>query len=246
MKLLSAIGALALLLSASGVQAITADELIAKNIEAKGGSDKIKAIETLKLEGKLQFSGGNFSVELGYVQYQKRGGKYRNDASLQGLDAVTAYDGTTAWQIQPFQGRKDPEKLSADQAKNLAQQADIDGPLVDWKAKGHKVEYLGTEDVDGTAAHKLKVSLKDGDTQYYYLDPDYFLEIRVTTLSKVRGVEFEQETDVGNYEQVNGVYVPFSMESGPVGQPKGQKITIEKAEANVPMDDALFAFPAAK
>ncbi|MEO8460717.1 MAG: hypothetical protein ABI451_09325, partial [Dokdonella sp.] len=72
MKLLSAIGAFALLLSASAVQAITADELIAKNIEAKGGIDKIKAIETLKLEGKLQFSGGNFSVELGYVQYQKR------------------------------------------------------------------------------------------------------------------------------------------------------------------------------
>jgi len=231
---------------ADSAQALTVDELIAKNIEAKGGIEKVKAIQSLKMDGRMQFSGAGFSVELGYAQLQKRGGKYRNEASLQGLTAVTAYDSKDAWQIQPFQGRKDPEKLAADQAKGLAQQADIDGPLIDWKAKGHKVEYLGTEDVDGTPAHKLKVSLADGDTQYIWLDPDHFLEIRMLTQNKVRGVEFEQETDVGNYERVAGVYVPFSYESGTKGQPKGQKITIDKAEANVAMDDALFAFPSAK
>jgi hypothetical protein len=230
----------------AGSGGITADELVAKNIEAKGGIEKIRAIQSLRTDGRLHFGGGGFSVELGFAQMQKRGGKYRNEASLQGLTAVQAYDGKDAWQIQPFQGRRDPEKLAADQAKSLAQTADLDGPLVDWKAKGHKLEYLGTEDVDGTPAHKLKVSLADGDTQYVYLDPDYFLEIRTVLQSKVRGVEFEQETDIGNYERVAGVYVPFSIESGPKGQPKGQKIIIEKAEANVAMDDALFSFPAAK
>lgn len=230
---------------AGGAHAVTVDELVAKNIEARGGIDRIKAIQSLKTEGRLFFT-GNFSVELGYSDLIKRGGKYRNEASLQGLTAVQAYDGKQAWQIQPFQGRKDPEKLAADQAKSLARQADIDGPLVDWKAKGHKIEYLGTEDVDGTAAHKLKVSLADGDIQYIYLEPDHFLEIRNLTRSTVRGVEYEQETDVGNYERVAGVYLPFSYESGPRGQPKNQKISIEKAEANVELDDALFALPAAK
>lgn len=229
---------------AGSAQAITVDDLVTKNIEARGGMENIKAIRSLKAEGRLYFTGG-FSVELGYIDMFKRGGKYRNEASLQGLTAVQAYDGKDAWQIQPFQGRKDPEKLSADQAKSFARNADIDGPLVDWKAKGHKVEYLGTEDVDGTAAHKLKISLADGDTQYLYLDPDHFLEIRSIVQTKMRGVEFEQETDIGNYEKVAGVFVPFSFESGPKGQPKNQKVSIEKAEANVELDDALFALPTA-
>lgn len=235
---------LALALFAAGAHALTVDELIAKNIEAKGGLAKIRAIDSLRLDGRMQFAGGGFSVELGFAQMQKRGGKYRNEVTLQGLAAITAYDGTQAWTVQPFQGRKDPEKLAADQAKNLAQMADIDGPLVDWRNKRHKVEYLGTEDVDGTPAHKLKVSLADGDTQFIYLDPDHFLEIRTSTVSIARGVESEQESDIGNYEQVDGVFVPFSIEMGPKGQPKGQKITIEKAQANIALDDALFTFPA--
>lgn len=229
----------------AAVKEPTVDELVAKNIEARGGLDKIKAIQSLRTEGRLYITGG-FSVELTYADMIKRGGKYRNEASIQGLTAVQAYDGKGAWQIQPFQGRKDPEKLSADQAKGFARQADIDGPLVDWKAKGHKLEYLGTEDVDGTAAHKIKIALADGDTQYVFLDPDHFLEIRSITVSKVRGVEFEQETDIGNYERVAGVYIPFSLEAGGKGQPKNQKVSIERAEANVALDDALFAFPAAK
>ncbi|UXI68043.1 hypothetical protein [Tahibacter amnicola] len=233
-------------LAAGSAQAISVDELVAKNIEARGGLAKIQAIQSLRLTGRTQFSGGGFSVELGFLQLQKRGDKFRAENSLQGLTAVSAYDGKDAWQIQPFQGRKDPEKLSADQAKSFAQQADIDGPLVDWRGKGHKVEYLGLEDVDGTPAHKLKVARADGDTQFIYLDPDYFLEIRVSTISVVRGVENEQENDLGNYEAVNGVFVPFSIESGPKGQPKGQKLTIEKAEANVEIDDAVFSLPAAK
>lgn len=243
MRFLRSSSALLLLAATSFASAQTVDELIAKNIEAKGGMAAIKAIDTLKLEGTMRVGGGGFSLDLGFVQMTKRGGKTRGEASLQGLTAVSAYDGKDAWQIQPFQGRKDPEKLAVDQAKGLAQQAEIDGPLIDYRAKGHKIEYLGMEDVDGTPAHKLQVLRADGDTQYIYLDPDYFLEIRIITRTSVRGVEFEQESDVGNYEKVAGVYIPFSMETGAKGQPKGQNITVTKAEANVEIDDALFAFP---
>lgn len=238
-------GLLSLLLVgiAAPCMAMTADELIGKNIQAKGGLDKIKAIDTSKSTGKIEFTGDS-AFQLAISQTVTRKGEIRQEASLQGLTQVQAWDGHIAWQIQPFRGRKDPEKLSADNAKGLVEDADIDGPLVDYRAKGNKVEYLGTEDVDGTEAYKLKVTMKSGDVKYFYLDPDFFLEIRITTRRMIRGTEQEFETDLGNYEQVAGVYMPFSMETGPKGGPKSQKMTIEKIEVNVPVDDAIFAFPA--
>lgn len=242
MQLLSALlfGALA-----TPASAFTVDELVSRNIEARGGIDAIRAIQSIKASGRMNFSGGDFSVDLGFSSLNERDAKVRTEASIQGLTQVTAYDGREAWTINPFQGRRDPERMSAEDAKGLEVQADIDGPLVDWKQKGHQVEYLGTEDMDGTEAHKLKVTLKNGDIQYRYLDPDYFLEILVVNQSRRRGVESEFETEMGNYEKVGGVYMPFAMESGPKGGRRGQKITIEKAEVNVDIDDTLFAFPQA-
>jgi outer membrane lipoprotein-sorting protein len=245
MRLRYGLVAALLLFIASSAMALTLDELIAKNIKARGGLEKIRAIHTLRSSGKLLFLGGGFSIELRYMQLIKRPGMLRTEALLQGLTAVTAYDGNVGWQVQPFQGRMDPERMAADDVKGLQLTADLDGPLVDYKAKGNTVEYLGTEDVDGTDAHKLKVTLKNGDVRYVYLDPDYFLEIRTLDQTTIRGVLVEQETDLGNYEQVNGVFLPFSIESGGKGGPKGQKITIDKVEANDDLNDAMFHFPAA-
>ncbi|MFL5357294.1 hypothetical protein [Archangium sp.] len=231
-------------LAAGTASATTADELITQNLEARGGLANIKALQALRTTGKMQISGDSFSMEMAWSALTRQGGMRRTEVSLQGLTAVTAYDGKEAWQIQPFQGRKEPERLSADDAKPLAREADLEGPLVDYARKGHKVEYLGTEDVDGTGAHKLKVTTRDGDVQYIYLDPDHFLEIRVVTQMRLRGVEYVQEIDLGNYEKVAGVYVPFSIETGPKGGRKYQKITISSAEPNVKLDEALFHLPA--
>ncbi|MDR3389447.1 MAG: hypothetical protein P4L92_20575 [Rudaea sp.] len=225
--------------------AVTVDELVAKNAAARGGLDKIQAIKTLKLDGKLRFTGGFGSIELGFVQYKKAPDAVRTEATVQGLTQVQTWDGKEAWQISPFQGRKDPERMSDDDAKSLADDAGIAGPLIDYRARGSRVEYLGTEDVDGTPAHKLKVALKNGDTEYVYLDPDHFLEIRVVGQRKVRGTESEDVTDYGDYEQIAGVYFPFSIASYTKGDGGQQQISIDKAEANVAIDDALFAFPAA-
>lgn len=230
---------------AAPASALTVDELVSRNIEARGGIDAIRAIQSIKASGRMNFSGGDFSIDLGFATLNEREGKVRSEASIQGLTQVTAYDGKEAWTINPFQGRRDPERMSAEDSKGLELQSDIDGPLVDWKQKGHQVEYLGTEDMDGTEAHKLKITLKNGDIQYRYLDPDYFLEILVVDQTRRRGVETEMETELGNYEKVAGVYMPFALESGPKGGRRGQKITIEKAEANVDIDDSLFAFPQA-
>ncbi|MGA9422650.1 MAG: hypothetical protein WBW61_09815 [Rhodanobacteraceae bacterium] len=227
----------------SSAEALTVDELVAKNVAARGGLDQIHAIRSLKFEGKLLI-GGQF--ELGFAQFKKAPDRVRDEATLQGLTQVQAWNGKEAWQISPFQGRKDPERMSADDAKALADDAAIAGPLVDWQAQGNKLEYLGSEDIDGTNAHKVKVTLKNGDIETVYLDPDYFLEIRTVSTQTVRGTQVESVSDYGDYEQVNGVYFPFSIATetkggGPFGK---QQITVEKATANVPMDDAIFAFPA--
>jgi hypothetical protein len=224
--------------------AYTADELAAKNVAAKGGLEKLKAIHSLRLSGKMRINGD--TLELGYIVLVKQPGSIRYEALLQGLTEVQAFDGHEAWQINPFQGRKDPEKLSADDAKGLGEDAaDFAGPLVDYKAKGYTLDYLGTEDVDGTDAHKLRVTRPNGDVTYVYLDPNYFLEIRTLTRRIEHGVPKETVTDYGDYEKVEGVYFPFSQESGPKGSSDREKVQFEKAEANIAAVDTLFQIPAA-
>jgi hypothetical protein len=215
----------------SPARAVTADELIAKNIQARGGLDKLHAINSLHTEGKFRLGGGLEAK----TETFGTADKVRFEFTLQGLTAINAWDGQQGWAISPFQGRRDPQKTTADDNKQLVEAADILGPLVDYKAKGNKVEYLGTEDIDGTDAHKLRVTRKNGDSVVIYLDPDQFLEIRMVTHDMIRGQEQVQTTDLGEYEKVDGVYFPFE---------QGQ-IHIEKAEANGTIDPQIFAFPTA-
>jgi hypothetical protein len=236
---------LLMVLAAPTVLAYTADELAARNVAAKGGLEKLHAIQSLRLSGKLLINGG--ALELGYVALVKRPGSIRYEALLQGLTQVQAYDGTQAWQINPFQGRKDPEKLSVDDAKGLGEDAvDFTGPLVDYKAKGYTLDYLGTEDVDGTEAHKLRVKRPNGDLIYVYLDPEYFLEIRTVNRRIEHGVPNETVTDYGDYENVAGVYFPFEQATGSKGSSERQRVLFEKAEANVTAADTQFQFPATR
>jgi hypothetical protein len=222
----------------------TVDELIAKNIEARGGASALHGLQSLRLTGKMLVQQGQ--NEYAYLQVNKRPDEVRTEASLQGMTEIEAYDGREGWKVSPFFGRKDPERMSADDVKALVEDAEIDGPLVDWKAKGSAVEYLGTEDVDGTPAHKLKVVRKNGDVSFVYLDPDHFLEIRVLTQRTRHGAYEEVETDLGDYEKAGSVFVPTSIEFGRKGAPDKQRIIIDKVEANVPVDNAIFHFPASK
>lgn len=211
----------------------TADELVAKNLEARGGADKLRAVRSMHAAGKLRFGGG---MEAQVRSVTVVPDKARFEFSLQGLTAVNAWDGSEGWAIEPFQGRRDPQKTSRDDSKGLIRAADIAGPLLDWKAKGSKVEYLGTEDIDGTAAHKLRVTFKDGDNQVLFLDPDHFLEIRIEDHQFVRGQERVNTTELGEYAQVDGVF--FAFEQG--------QMQVESIELNKPVDASTFTFPAAK
>jgi len=222
--------------------AVTADELALKNVQAKGGLDKLHAIQTLRLSGRMRIQSG--TVELAVVTFVRQPSSIRYEASLQGLTQVQAYDGAQAWQINPFQGRKDPEKLSADDAKGLGEDAaDFTGVLVDYKAKNYKLDYLGTEDIDGTDAHKLRVTRPNGDITIVYLDPDHFLEIRALNRRIEHGIPVETVTDYGDYEQVNGIYLAFAQDSGLKGSSDRQKVQYDKAETDPRMAPTLFQFP---
>src|SRR6267378_8292826 len=220
----------------------TADELVSKNIQAKGGIDKIKAVKTVRMNEKFD-GGGGFTARAS--QENMRPNLVRETFSLQGMTAVQAYDGSTAWQIQPFGGHKDPQLMGEDDVHDLLIDSDFDGPLVDYKAKGNTVEYLGHDTLDGDDVLRLKVTLKNGDIVYYYLDPDTFLEIRTERQEFVRGSVRESVTDLGSYKKVAGLMYPFSIASVPKNDPSSwQSVTMEKIEVNVPLGSSEFAVPA--
>jgi outer membrane lipoprotein-sorting protein len=218
----------------------TADDIIAKNIQARGGMDKIKSVKSIKTTATMTMGPG---MEAPGIMVQKRPEMARLEFTIQGLTAVQAYDGSKAWQIMPFTGKKDPEMMSADETKEMEETADLDGPLVDYKAKGNTVELLGKEKIEGTDAYKLKVTLKNGDVQTQYIDADSYLEIKEETTRMVRGTEHDFESSIGDYKDVDGLIFPFAVESGIKGTDQKQKITISKIELNVPADDGIFKMP---
>lgn len=224
------------------LSAQTADELVAKNLQAKGGLEKIKAIKTVRMTGL--FDAGGFKAEVG--RETKRPDSLRQTFSLQGMTQIVAYDGSTGWQLNPFGGRRDPDVLGDEELRNVTEDADFDGPLVDYQSKGNKVEYLGHDQVDGDDVYKLKVTLKNGDIFYYSLDPDTYIEIQIDKQRFVRGAVRESIVSLGSYKPVDGVMFPFSIVEGTKENPEsGGKVTVQKIEANIPIDDKDFKMPAA-
>jgi hypothetical protein len=226
--------------SAQSAAPISADDIVQKNLAARGGQAALAALTSLTLDGKLVFPGG---FELTYHEVRS-GGAVRVEAALQGLTLVQAYDGKGGgWRINPFEGRKDAEAMGDDEARSLADAASIPGVLLAAKADGATIAYLGREDFDGTDCYKLKVTQKDGDEFVYLIDPDSMLEVKIIETRKVRGAVQVSETELGDYEAVNGVMFPMSVESGPQGASERQRTIVTKAEANAPAPATLFAQP---
>jgi len=225
------------------VAAQDAQSLIAKNLEARGGEAALAAIKSIRFQGRTIFPGG---FEAKYEETRSRvgsGAAGRVDFTVQGLDLVQAYDGQNgAWRINPFQGRKDPEKMSADEARQMADGSLIEGPLLASRNDGSRVDYLGRGDFEGTLAYKLRVTQKDGDQFTYWLDPDTYLEIKVDETRKIRGAEQTSESELGDYEKVAGVYFPMSVDSWGQGQEnQRQRTVIASGEANPAIAASYFA-----
>ena len=225
------------------VSAQSVDEIVAHYLKAVGGMEKIQAVNSLRRTGKFN-GGGGFEAVI--VQENKRGNMVREEFSLQGMTAINAYDGKGGWKIEPWGGKKDPESLGEEEMKSILEDADFDGPLVNYKQKGYKVEFVGRDQFEGTDTFKLKVTKPNGDVYFYYLDTDYYVPIKIDTKRFVRGAEREYETALGDYKEVNGWYLPFSFETNAKGSQDKSKITYEKIEANVMIDDSRFRMPVVK
>ncbi len=229
-------------LSAFSAAAQTADEIVARYLKAVGGMDKIQAVQTLRRSGKY-IGGGGFEAVI--LQENKRDASVREEFSLQGMTAINAFDGKTGWKIEPWNGKKDPEALGEEEMKSIVEDADFDGPLVDYKRKGNKVEFLGVDKFEGTDTYKLKVTKSNGDVYVYYLDSDFYMPIKIDTKRVVRGEEREYETALADYKLVNGWYLAYSVEVNAKGRSDKAKYVYEKIEANVPLDEKRFAMPQA-
>ncbi len=226
---------------APGARALDLDEILRRNLEARGGAEKIAALKSVRFTGERKFRGG---FKLDYALLIARPGRVRAESSTQGLTQVEAWDGAEGWQISPFGGRKDPERLGADDAKELADLAELDGPLIGAKASGSRVEFLGSEELDGTDALKLKVTRKNGDYLYVFLDPDQFLEIRITSHRTVRGAEEVSEVDLGEYAMVAGVWFPMAIDAGAPGGKRFAFTKFTKTESDPAVTGVEFRFPA--
>ncbi len=217
----------------------TADEIIAKNIQARGGLAKLQGLQSVRVSGSLAI--GDFRAA--FVQENKRPFKVREEQIVQGMVGIDAYDGKVAWHVVPWEGRKDPDLISADDRKGLLEDADIEGQLVDYRNKDHRAEYVGHDSVEGTDCYKIKLTLADGDVRYYYIDTDTFLELKIEDERTIRGTVRYSETYFGDYEKVDGIYFPFALESGAKGDSERVKYTIDKVAVNLPLPDSRFTMP---
>ncbi len=220
-------------------QAQTADEIIAKNIQARGGLEKLKSVQSLRVSGNLAMGG----FRAAFVQENKRPFKVREEQIIQGMVGIDAYDGKVAWHVVPWEGRKDPDLISADDRKGLIEDADIEGQLVGYRNKDHRAEYVGHDAVEGTDCYKIKLTLADGDVRYYYIDTDTFLELKIENERTIRGTVRYSETYFGDYEKVDGIYFPFALEAGAKGDSERVKYTIDKVAVNPSLPDSRFSMP---
>jgi outer membrane lipoprotein-sorting protein len=239
LKKLAALAVVALI--AAPAQAQDLDEVLNNYYEAIGGLEAWQSVQSMKMTGKMMM--GGMGIEAPFTVMAKRPNMARIEFVFQGITGIQAYDGETAWQVMPFTGNTDPEEVPDDQAEDLWETADVDGPLVGWEESGHTVELLGMEETEGTQAYKLKVTPNTGSVQYYYLDSEYFVPIRMEGVREVQGRTVEFETIVSDYKEVGGLMIAHSIEARPKGAPAGQAVTIDLVELDIEMADSLFVMP---
>jgi outer membrane lipoprotein-sorting protein len=240
------IGALVAMLCAPSF-ALTMDEIIEKNVQARGGMEKIKAVKSKRSTGKTLVR----DVEFPFTIHQKRPCFFKIETTIQGLTIVQAYDGEIAWQINPTSGG--PQKMASEQTTSFRNQADFDGPLLGYKDMGFVAELIGKENIEGSEAYHLKLTVADDSlriasgnlTTHVYLDAESFLEIKMTIEGNVAGDSFKVDTYLSNHKDVGGLMIPHSIETKIGGRTVSQMI-MEKIELNVDIDDSIFRMPGEK
>ena len=218
--------------------AMDADELIAKNIEATGGLEKIQSVETVQATGKFLTQG----MEFPFTVTQKRPNKLRLVADIQGMSLIQVFDGETGWSINPMTGSQDPQPMGEIELKSFKLQADMDGPHINYAEKGYSVEYIGEDEVEGTAVYQFRLDTHNDIVMDYFLDQEYFLTIKQTSKITVDDNEIEIDTYLSDFKEINGIVMPFAIDTRR-GDVTMNQIMIETVEQGVAVDDSVFVMP---
>lgn len=222
----------------AAASAQTADEIVAKNLAARGGLDKVKAVQTIKETGQITAQGIQASLTI----TAKRPNLMRQDVSIMGMSMVRSFDGTTAWMMQSGAqaGGPPPGPITVPEpdASQIRDQANFDGPLVDYKAQGTTIDLVGTETLNGKKVYHLKLSTKDQHVIHCYIDTETNLETRI--VNEVQGGSIEQQ--LSDYREVDGLKFPFLIRTTQ-GANVLAELQITKVELNQPVDDAIFKMP---
>jgi len=217
------------------------DEVVASNLAARGGKARLQALRSIRETGTVTASGGRVAR---VVREIKRPGMFRLEFTYHGTTSVFAHDGTTGWQVAPLQGQFEPKEMppEADSAAGVDQR-DVEGPLVDWREKGHVVELLGREKLPGGEAFKLKVTLKGGAVRYDYVDVASRQVVRSDVTRTVRGHKVQVESTFSDFRKEGGLVFPHLIQSHVKDRPRVITIAIEKIELDPELDDARFRLP---
>jgi hypothetical protein len=202
----------------------------------------MNAIKSLKCRA---ISAAEASMRL-FTTYMKRPEKVKMVIEFQGNSMIQAYDGVEAWMTNPWSGKPDPEKMPAERTKDMKEMADMDGSLVNYKQKGYTAEIMGKEDMEGSEVYRIKLTDKDGDIKYYYLDTQTYLLLKESQKRKVKEKEIETEKFYGNYQKFGGVMMALSIDFRQKGEQQGQTGTIESVEVNPVLDETIFIMPKGK
>jgi hypothetical protein len=226
-------GALAVPAAVSATQLSPVDELLAKNLEAKGGA-KVRDLQSMKQVSSMSMQGMTATMTV----YSKRPNRLRQEVTFGGQTVTSGFDGVTPWIVNPMTGSNRPIAVTGPQADMLREQGDFDGPLVDYKAKGYTVELLGLETIADRKLHHIRMMSATRQVVHLYLDAATNLEARRVT--EVETTKLEQE--LSDYRPVGGVMVPFSIRLMVNGVPQSE-MKVQTVEVNLPMDEAIFRMP---
>jgi outer membrane lipoprotein-sorting protein len=236
-KALTIVGALALACSAPS----PVDEIVASNLEARGGVERIRALQSIRQAGTVTASGGR---EAQIVREIKRPDRFRLEFRYQGTTSVFAHDGDTGWQVAPLQGQFEPRVMPPEaDAAGAADQRDIEGVLVDWREKGHVVELVGREALPGGEAFKLEISMSDGGVRTDYVDVESRQVVRSDVTRLMQGHPVQLQNTFSDFREVDGLVFPFRIETRAADRPEVLTITVEDIELDPELDDADFRFP---
>lgn len=215
----------------------TADELIAKHLDALGGPEKLAAAKTMRITGKSSFGSG--AIKNATVFEYKRPQKLRMQMSQNERNIVQAVDGTTGWVTMSSKSKIAPGNLPPDVVEMMRDQADFRGALVDYKDKKYRIELAGKAEANGSKCHKLKVTKPSGVVEHYFLDAKSFLVVQIKGKRKFRSGEKEYTVTLGDYREVDGLMVAHSIKGGLLTG----DMTVQKVELNVELPDARFRKP---